>query len=203
MKTETLRKWQRGLLDFVVQSRPGLDLDKRAEGFVSLFEKHLEPGSRILDIGGGWGFYREPLTRRGHNVMVLDVVKPGLQKAPLVIYPGGRMPFPDKSFDASLLITVMHHVPDLEPLLAEARRITRGLLIVVEDLYHHPLGRWWTILRDQVYNFEFLGHPRQFKKREEWLEFFEKRGYSLLEYREVYTWLSGLRILNGVFVFKV
>jgi len=191
------------LLDFVVQSRPGLDLDKRAEGFVSLFEKHLEPGSRILDIGGGWGFYREPLTRRGHNVMVLDVVKPGLQKAPLVIYPGGRMPFPDKSFDASLLITVMHHVPDLEPLLAEARRITRGLLIVVEDLYHHPLGRWWTILRDQVYNFEFLGHPRQFKKREEWLEFFEKRGYSLLEYREVYTWLSGLRILNGVFVFKV
>ena len=196
-----IRKWQRNLFDYSARNCPGLD--QRAESFVSLFEKHLPEKSRVLDIGGSWGFYAEPLEERGHHLTVLDVVRPRFQKAPVVIYSGGRIPFPDKSFDASLFITVLHHIPDPEAVVREARRVTRKTLIVVEDLYHHALGRWWTVLRDKVYNFEFFGHPCQFKKREEWIDFFKQHGFSLLEEKKVYTWLAGLRILNGVFVFQV
>ena len=198
-----VRSLQRHLLDGVVGSFPLLGLDKRAQTFVSLFEKRLPKQSFILDIGGGWGFYRDPLRQLGHHVTVLDVVKPGFQKAPVVIYGGGRFPFADHAFDVSLLVTVLHHVKDLDQILQEVRRVTRKRVIVVEDLYHHPLGRLWTILRDQILNFEFFGHPRNFKSRTEWIYFFNRFGFSLLEEKEIYTRVAGLRILNGVFIFEV
>jgi ubiquinone/menaquinone biosynthesis C-methylase UbiE len=197
-----IRSLQRSLLDSMVRGNPGLGLDKRADYFVGLFEEQLEPGSRVLDIGGGWGFYAEPLARRGHHLTVLDVVKPGFQKAPVVVYPGGRFPFEDKVFDASMMITMLHHTPDPAAIVREAVRVTRRRIIVVEDIYRSAAGRIWTILRDQIYNFEFFGHPCQFKKREEWLALFEREGCKLVEDRLVRTRLAGMGILNGVFILR-
>jgi SAM-dependent methyltransferase len=200
---EKVRKFQRRVLDGIVRSTPSLGLENRAEFFSALFEKYLESGSRILDIGGGWGFYSQPLEKRGHSCTVLDVIKPGYQRAPVVIYdPTGPFPFPDKSFDVSLLVTVMHHTPDPAAILREAKRVTRGTLIVVEDLYRHEVGKWWTILRDQIYNFEFFGHPCQFKTKEAWQELFRECGFTPAAEEEHYTWMAGMRILNGVFVLK-
>jgi ubiquinone/menaquinone biosynthesis C-methylase UbiE len=133
----------------------------------------------------------------------LDVVEPGFRKAPVVTYDGSRMPFPDDSFDISLLVTMLHHVADPEKVLAEAKRVTRGAVIVVEDLYRTSLGRWWTILRDVLYNFEFIGHPCQFRKKEEWSSCFERMGFHLKFETEIYTSLLGMRILNGIFVLGV
>ncbi len=198
-----VRKWQRSALDFLVRHHPALGLEDRAEKFVRLFEADLPGNCRILDIGGGWGFYHEPLRTRGHQHVVLDVIKPGLQKCPVVIYDGSRIPFPDRSFDVSLFVTVLHHIPDPEAVIREALRVTRGRVIVVEDLYRHRLGRWWTVLRDQIYNMEFFGHPKNFRTAEEWAKTFEKFGAVKVREKQIHTWLSGLRILNGVFVFDV
>ena len=192
-----IRDFQRRMLDTVVRYHPALGLDRRAEKFVQFFEKDLPKQSFVLDIGGGWGFYAEPLARCGHHLTVLDVVKPGYQKTPVVIYePENPLPFADQSFDVSMLVTVLHHISDPEAILREAKRVTRKRLIVIEDLYHHSLGRLWTQWRDQLYNFEFFGHPCQFRKKEEWLAAFRSLGFKVLDVKEVYTWLSGLRILN-------
>ena len=201
IKTQ-IRDVQRRILDTVVRNNPNLKLDRRAEGFVEIFEPHLPKRSRVLDIGGSWGYYVKPLSDRGHHLTVLDVVKPGYQQSPVVVYKGDRIPFGDSAFDASLLVTVLHHVTDPEALIREARRVTRKTLVVIEDLYHHRLGRWWTIVRDTLYNFEFVGHPRSFKKREEWLEVFHRNGFELIGEKQVYTWVAGLRILNGVFILQ-
>lgn len=200
---QKIRDFQRRALDWTVLHHPNLGLDKRAENFVKLFETNLSAGSRVLDVGGGWGFYYEPLSKRGHKPVVLDVVKPGIQKAPVIVYDGENIPFPDKSFDASMFITVLHHIPDIDQVVQEVKRVTKKTLIVVEDIYHHSLGRLWTQWRDQFYNFEFVGHPCHFKKSDEWVTFFEEHGFQLKEKKQVYTWLSGLRILNGVFIFEL
>ena len=191
------------MLDWMVTHHPSLGLDKRAEEFVKIFENHLDPQSLILDIGGGWGYYSEPLEKRGHAYVVLDVIRPALQHAPVILYGGeGRMPFPDKSFDVSLLITVLHHTPDPEYILREAIRVTRNKIIVIEDLYRHELGRFWTKLRDQLYNFEFIGHPANFHAAEEWKKVFQGLQLEVKDEQKIYTWLSGMRILNGIFVLE-
>ncbi|MBI4115011.1 MAG: class I SAM-dependent methyltransferase [Candidatus Omnitrophica bacterium] len=198
-----IRGLQRESLDWIVGHFPVIGLDRRAKGFVSIFEEFIPESAEVLDIGGGWGFYVEPLKHsRGCEVTVLDVVEPKFRKAPVVTYEGGRIPFPDKSFDVSLLITVLHHTASPEEVLAEAKRVARKFVIVVEDLYRGAWGRLWTILRDSFYTFEWIGHPRNFRKKEEWRQCFERLGFELEAEREVYTSLLGIRILNGVFILK-
>lgn len=200
----SVRGVQRDCLDWAVGHLPGLGLERRAADFVSLFEESIPQAAKVLDIGGGWGFYAEPLKRsRSCDVTVLDVVKPRYSKAPVITYEGERIPFPDGTFDVSLLITVLHHVPTPEKILAEAKRVTRKFVIVVEDLYRHTWGRVWTVLRDSFYTFEFVGHPRQFRKKEEWIKTFEGLGFQTESVKEVYTHLLGIRILNGIFVLRV
>ncbi|MFZ5801888.1 MAG: class I SAM-dependent methyltransferase [Candidatus Omnitrophota bacterium] len=194
---------QRQALDFIVRHWKRSELEKRAEFFTSLFDKYLDRESQILDIGGGWGFYHRPLVRRGHQPIVLEVVKPGYQQAPVVLYDGCRIPFPDMSFDASLLVTVMHHIPDYEGVLREAIRVTRKRILVVEDLYRHSWGRFWTLWRDRIYNFEYCGHPGNFKTQEGWNGIFKKLELRIEHFEAHYTWLAGLRILNGVYILNV
>lgn len=197
----TVRDIQRQSLDWFVGHLPKLGLEQRAENFVGHFQNFIPPSAKVLDIGGGWGFYVDPLRRaRQCEVTVLDVVEPGFRKAPVVTYGGEKIPFPDRSFDVSLLITVLHHVPVPEKVLAEAKRVTRRCVIVVEDLYRHFLGKVWTSLRDTFYTLEFFGHPRQFRRKEEWFRCFEALGFRVESENEIYTSLLGVRILNGIFV---
>lgn len=199
--TDAIRKAQRQSLDWIVGHFPAVGLDQRAENFVSVFKEFIPPASRVLDIGGGWGFYVEPLERSLKcDVTVLDVVDPGFKKAPVVVYEGEKIPFPDRSFDVSLLITVLHHVGNPEKLLREAKRVTRRAVIVVEDLYRTGWGRMWTILRDSFYTLEIVGHPRNFRKKEEWFQCFKQLGFRVESEKEIYTSLLGIRILNGIFV---
>jgi len=202
LSVNRIRKIQRRLLDYVVKNHAAGSLETRAETLVRLFENQIPVPSSILDVGGGWGFYSEPLRRRGHHVTVLDVIKPGFQKSPVVLYGGGKIPFADNSYDVSMLITVLHHISDIEEVFREVCRVTRRFVVVVEDLYNHPLGRLWTILRDQLYNFEFFGHPRNFKSKDEWLSFFQGFGVLPTYYRQASTRLAGMNILNGVFVLE-
>lgn len=199
---KNLQVFQRRLLDWIVRHFARGALEVRAEKIVQLFENQIPERSRILDLGGGWGFYAEPLKKRGHEHLVLDVVNPGYQKAPVVLYDGVRIPFPDQSFDVTVLVTMLHHVPDPKALFKEVRRVTRQKVVVVEDLYHRALGRFWTLCRDRILNVEFTEHPHQFRKDDEWREFFKTAGFAVRSFKSFYTWIFGLRILNGIYILE-
>ncbi len=194
--------FQRRVLDGIVRHFAHGSLEDRAEKIVKFFEDQIPEKSRVLDLGGGWGFYAEPLKRRGHESLVLDVVNPGYQKAPVLLYDGSRIPFPDGSFDVTILVTMLHHVPDPEALFREVRRVTRQKVVVVEDLYHHAAGRCWTICRDRILNVEFMSHPHQFRTDIGWREFFRGAGFKVSSFKSFYTWLVGLRILQGAYVLE-
>lgn len=198
----SLQAFQRRILDGIVRFFAHGFLEARAETIAKLFENQIPQGSRILDLGGGWGFYAEPLKKRGHEHLVLDVVNPGYQKAPVVLYGGFRIPFPDQSFDVTVLVTMLHHVPNPESLFKEVRRVTRKKVVVVEDLYRHAAGRFWTICRDRFLNVEFLNHPHQFRTDGGWRGFFKASGFEVSSFKSIYTWLMGLRILNGIYVLE-
>ena len=197
-----IRDFQQRLLDWLIRTFAYESLNKRAEAFIQIFERDLKPDSTILDIGTGPGVYFKPLTDRGHLVRLMDKVPYKSCPYPVTYFDGTTFPFTDKSFDASLLITVLHHAPDPEGALLEAKRVTKDIVIVIEDVYDKIPGRLLTIFRDSVLNLEFFGHPMNFRSYREWKETFKRLGFTILREKDFISRLGKLPIRTGLFILK-
>ena len=98
----------------------------------------IKPSDRILDVGAGDCRLDVLLQKKvGCEVVPVDVEDFNETQLALTIFDGKRLPFPDDSFDAVLLIFVLHHAEDAQAVLAEARRVTPedGLIIATGSVY--------------------------------------------------------------------
>jgi ubiquinone/menaquinone biosynthesis C-methylase UbiE len=111
---------------------------------------HLKPGALILDAGGGPGRYSIELSRRGYEVVLLDISEGLIELAKAKIKleavdVRGRIKdvvagdvsdlsqFPDDSFDAVLCLDPLSHLPESnrrESALAELVRVARAQALV-------------------------------------------------------------------------
>jgi ubiquinone/menaquinone biosynthesis C-methylase UbiE len=112
---------------------------------LSLLEPHLAGARSLLDVGCGSGYVAWQLGQRlPGEVHAVDVGD--FRRVPLpnfAPFDGRRLPYPDGRFDLVLFSFVLHHVPDVSKpqLLAEARRVARRTLVVLEDTPRGPLDR--------------------------------------------------------------
>ena len=88
------------------------------------------PGAALLDIGGGTGNYAQALAGEGWQPLVVDRSPQMLAHAeakglPTLDADAAELPFADASFDAAMLIAMIHHVDEPTRALAEARRVLR------------------------------------------------------------------------------
>lgn len=152
----------------------------RARIFIEQFKAQLSKGT-ILDVGTGVGNITAQLRQAGYTVVPLDVEN--LSFTPAItpqIYDGKHMPFDDHSFDAALVLTVLHHVADPETLLAESARVSKRL-IVIEDVFTNPIHKYVTYFVDSLLNLEFIGHPHSNKSDAEWRRVFADMGLTLVK----------------------
>jgi len=96
-----------------------------------------------LNVGSGHGFFTDIARNAGFAMTSLEVALPGgaLNPGDVVLYDGVRIPFADGAYDVSLAMYVLHHTPSPEALLAEMRRVSAKRIVLVEELYRHPLGK--------------------------------------------------------------
>lgn len=92
-------------------------------------------GRTVLDAGCGRGVLAGRLAA-SHQVTAVDMVlEPGLgQKYPAVSFRQGNLehlPFGDASFDTVICTNTLEHVQNMALALAELRRVTKQLLIIV------------------------------------------------------------------------
>ncbi|TVQ21403.1 MAG: class I SAM-dependent methyltransferase [Spirochaetaceae bacterium] len=150
-----------------------------ARGKIAHIEHLLPDRGSIIDIGSGRGVVTAVLRDRGYAATPLDVrdrsVEPAL--AP-VLYDGGAIPFPDRTFDCALLLTVLHHTPEPDAVLREAARVARRL-IVIEDVYTNAVQKHLTFFTDSLFNLEFRGHPHSNRTDAEWRKAFVDLGLEL------------------------
>lgn len=117
-------------------------------------------GRRLADIGGGSGNYAHALAAEGWEPTVVDRSPQMLALArakglACVEADAQRLPFDDASFDAAILVSMLHHVADPAAALAEARRVvvpggpvaamlfTRQDIVGLWFLDYFPSSRPW------------------------------------------------------------
>ena len=102
--------------------------DPRIARFIN---EALGSARTVLNVGAGTGSY-EPTDREVTAVEpsreMIRQRKPGAARA--IEASAESLPFPDKSFDASMAILTIHHWTDKRAGLREMRRVTRGPIVL-------------------------------------------------------------------------
>ena len=104
---------------------------------------HLEPESRVLEVGCGKGEVAARLLHAGHDVVGLDSSAQALEAAGAlgVSTRLARWPdFEDAPFDAIVFTRSLHHIPSLTAALEKAHALLLdGGLLLVEDFAFHEV----------------------------------------------------------------
>jgi ubiquinone/menaquinone biosynthesis C-methylase UbiE len=140
-------------------------MERRACQLAELVGAWLPAEGPVLDLGSGTGHLSARLERElGLEVVTADVSDLHVVGRPPVLIADGVLPFEDGAFSAALLLFMLAYPEDPAAVLAEAARVARGPVIVVQTLYSGRLGyTWhrgreflWTIVAFQVS--KFLGY---------------------------------------------
>jgi SAM-dependent methyltransferase len=122
----------------------------------------LEPGSnaRLLEIGCGPGANLRELAPRVQIAVGIDLEIRALSHcrdlAPVQGSALSQLPFADSAFDAVMMVDLLEHLPELDPLVGEVARISRpGGVVAVMVPAGPGLWSYWD---------EMHGHHRRFTK---------------------------------------
>ncbi|MFI5222271.1 MAG: class I SAM-dependent methyltransferase [Bacteroidia bacterium] len=168
---------------------------KRSIAIAESISKLIDnPDSNILDFGAGNMYLAERLSEMvpGLKITGIDVIedqnfdKTILKEFPNIFfqkYDGDKIPFNDGTFDHAIASAVMHHTPDPEYFLSELKRIVKpgGSILLVEEMYHNPIDRFFVSLEDLVFNKMKKGVPipLNFRSYKQYKKEFEKQGLKI------------------------
>jgi SAM-dependent methyltransferase len=145
----------------------------------------IPANARVLDIGSGDGWICARLAelRRDLEIIAVDTLVRRDTRFPVVAYDGLHLPYETGSFDAIVLVDVLHHVPHDRSLLAEVLRVTRRHVVIKDHLCESALDRWVLRKMDRVGN-EHLGVESVFayKSRREWDRLFVDLGLAIRQW---------------------
>jgi ubiquinone/menaquinone biosynthesis C-methylase UbiE len=176
----------------------------RAKKLLELFRRRLPANGKILDVGAGSGHLTEAVSKEGHHVTALDIEDLRFVQMPLVLADGTHLPFAEASFDAVLLLTVLHHAACCRQpeMLKEAARVIGpgGRIIVLEDTFRTLFERVQTFILDTAMNAEFFGHPHGYRSLEEWKDLFDGLGLRLCHSEEFKVRYGIFRVRHALMV---
>jgi ubiquinone/menaquinone biosynthesis C-methylase UbiE len=112
------------------------------------------PGERLLEVGPGTGYYALPVAGwlgPDGRLDVLDIqqqmldhtlrsaTEEGIENISAARGDAHDLPYPDDTFDAAYLVTVLGEIPDQAAAMRELRRVVKpGGRIVVGELFGDP-----------------------------------------------------------------
>jgi len=139
--------------------RSGADLDLIVE---------WAEGATALDVATGGGHVARRLREAGLNVVTVDPA-PGMQAD--VVSRAEHLPFADGSFDVVVTRIAPHHFADVRAAVREMARVSRNLVLVVDNLYRGEVVEEAERLRDPT-------HVRSYEEAE-WREFLAQAGLAV------------------------
>jgi SAM-dependent methyltransferase len=124
-------------------------MERRARALIGQVGEWLPAEGPVLDLGSGTGHLSAGLEReRGLEVVPADVSDMHVVGPPPVVIADGALPFADGAFSAALLLFMLAYPKDAATVLAEAARVTRGPIILVQTLHSGGPGYAWLRVRE-------------------------------------------------------
>ena len=127
-------------------------MERRSGQLIEQVGAWLPDEGPVLDLGSGTGHLAARLERElGLEVVTADVSDIHVVGRPPVLVGDGVLPFEPGTFSAALLVFMLAYPSDPAAVLAEAARVTRGPVIVVQSLHSRRLGYAWLRAREFVW----------------------------------------------------
>jgi SAM-dependent methyltransferase len=108
---------------------------------------HPLAGARVLDVGGGPGYFTDEFSARGATAFVADanageLTLHGRHPVHAVVAAGGHLPVPTGTFDICCSLNVLEHVREPWEVADEMVRVVRpgGLVFVSVTNWYSPWG---------------------------------------------------------------
>jgi SAM-dependent methyltransferase len=172
---------------------------------------HLAPGMTVLDVGSGTGqLSRWLAARTGIRPTLADVVDfdNRVLDFPYVLLEDPlTLPFPDRAFEAVIMLFVLHHIEewdDQERLVREAARVADRRLLVIEDTPTSRVDRAINVAWDWLLNLRHgIPRPFTFRTASGWTEVFGRCGLRV-RHAETYRarWPTLMTYHHTVFVLE-
>jgi SAM-dependent methyltransferase len=125
-------------------------------------------GKNVLDVATGGGHVARRLSEAGFDVTTLDPA-PGMGAT--VVAPAEDIPFAADSFDVVACRVAAHHFEDITKAVGEMARVSRGLVLMADNLF----------LGERVEAAEKLRDPTHVRcySEDEWRELFAGAGLTV------------------------
>jgi ubiquinone/menaquinone biosynthesis C-methylase UbiE len=121
--------------------------------FLPVIQQFIKSSDRVLDYGCGSGGFLLSMAPYCKEIVGVDIAEQfiaagqesikqaGIMHASLQHIPYNKLPFPPESFDALIMVDVLHHLDNLPDRLFEAMRVLKpnGTIIIFEPNKLNPL----------------------------------------------------------------
>ena len=147
----------------------------------------LPPGRRLFDVGCGDGSIAKALIARRPDLVIegYDVLARPEAAIPVTSFDGTRLPVPDGSADAVLLVDVLHHAEDARSLLRDCARAA-PVVLVKDHFAGSRLDEWILRFMDWFGNAPHgVVLPYRYFSTDTWMKSLSAAGLRETERRDV------------------
>ena len=146
-----------------------------------------ETTGSLLDIGCGDGIISTYLkeSRPGLHVEGAEVLERPNCKIKCTVFDGKHLPFPDHSFDAVMMIDVLHHIDDIDSAIVEAMRVSRQYMVIKDHIWSNRLDFFILRFMDWVGNRAYgVRVAHNYKQKTFWTQSFGAKGLNVVSWNE-------------------
>ena len=125
--------------------------------------------SKVLDFGGGNCLIKNRF--KNYNIHTLDIIDNNKCKN-YIKYDGLNIPYPDKYFDLTICMFVLHHITHQNEIIKEIKRVSKKI-IILEDNYNDNMN----IISKLLCKYHYLAfnqpisYTKYMKNKSEWKKY--------------------------------
>jgi SAM-dependent methyltransferase len=160
--------------------------DRRVQVLAREIAALLPEQGRVLDVGCGDGLLASLIqeSKPGVSLTGIDVLVRTNTYIPVTEFDGQAIPFPDGSFDAVLLVDVLHHTNEPEILLREAARVARDAIVLKDHTREGVAAETTLRFMDRIGNRRHnVALPHNYWQKRKWLDAFQRLGLTVRNWK--------------------